>query len=154
MSNPVNLNLDNVSIEGCNYAIYKGTDYNCLTFQHPQDLSTWTACGEIRNNYLHLGGELLAPFRFPPLVYGQVTQNNETVVNRTIISPILNASDTITLPVTRELKPGDRPFVGRNVFVYDIKLESPTGVVIPLVYGFVQVLPDVSGCLSPYLQTP
>jgi hypothetical protein len=135
-------NLDNFS--GGNFAIEQGATFNWLTIAHPSNLSAWIPRCQIRDNYLHLGGNLLAEFMFDhPLVYGEI-EFNGNVGHRTIVRPILTDEQTSDLPLTVRRKPFDRVVVGRNAWVYDLKLESPTGEVIIILKGYVQVVPDVT----------
>lgn len=138
-------NLDNYSIAGSAYAIERGATFDLLNLLHPSDLSAWSPCGQIRDNYLHLDGELLATFSFLPLVYGAATLPDNTVANRTLIKPYLTDEQTSLIPVTK-YRDGDRVYPGRNAWVYDIKLESPAGEILILMRGTVQVLPNVSEC--------
>lgn len=140
------LNLDNISKPNCLYAIYRGADYNVLRILHPNDVSLFTPCGEIRDNYLHAGGNLLASFTFDPLTFGLVTLPDNTQANRTVIVPSLPAAITSTLTPTRTRTMTDAIRLGINAYVYDIKLISPVGAVIKLIEGLVQVNPDVSDC--------
>jgi hypothetical protein len=135
-------NLDNLS-GGC-YAIQQGATLDWLTlFYKDQDITSWSPSGEIRNKYAYQGGVVLANFSFDPLLYGSVTEGGETFT-ATIIHPYLSATDTLSLPITLSRTSSDRVIVGRNAFVYDLKLESPNGEVIMVAKGLIEVMPDVT----------
>jgi hypothetical protein len=134
-------NLDN--LDSCS-AIEQGATLDFLTFYYKdQDITSWSPSGEIRNKYAYQNGSILATFRFEPLLYGSVTEGGETFL-ATVIRPYLTAEDTLFLPVTLPRTKSDRVIMGRNTFVYDIKLQSPSGQVIILSRGLVEVVPDVT----------
>ncbi|MGV2830617.1 hypothetical protein [Myxosarcina sp. GI1(2024)] len=143
MSCPVNFNLDNISTPGKQFAIYQGSTYDCLTLYHDQDISDYTPSGEIRTTYRSSGGVLVATFTFDALGYEEVTIN-DVAVNRTIIKPSLTDEQTYAMTPTRTRTASDRAIPGLNTYVYDISVESTSGEVITLVYGFVDVLPGVT----------
>lgn len=121
------------------YAIKQGVTYDFATFYYPEDVSTWTPRGQIRKLPY---SDLLAEFSFAPLVFSSITLPDDSIGDRTIIIPILSATQTSLLPITN---PNGKTLVqGFNTWVYDIELESPTGKVICLVSGLVKVLPEVS----------
>ena len=125
-------------------AIKQGETFNYVTFFYPDDVSSYTPRGEIRDNYADSGGNLLATFTFDPLVYANVTLPGGGMDFRTIIIPSLSAATTETIPFTQNRKTVNDPvIVGRNVYVYDIELEL-AGTVIKLAYGWVEVLPEVT----------
>lgn len=137
-----NFNLDNLS-GGC-YAIQQGATLDWLTLYYKdRDISSWSPSGEIRNKYAYQGGQILATFNFDPLLWASVTEGTETFL-ATIIRPYLTAIDTLALPPTLSRASQDRAIIGRNAFVYDIKLESSNGVVVVVSRGLVEVIPDVT----------
>lgn len=144
------LNLDDITEPACPLAIYRGSFYSIGSLFHPDDITAYSICGEIRDNYVSVAGSnLLATFNFEALVYGSVTLADNTVITATTIIPFLPASATDTLTPTRDRKAGDIIRIGRNAYVYDIIITSPTPEEkkTPLVRGIVQVLPNVSTCL-------
>lgn len=137
-------NLDNLSSPGACYAIEQGINFNWLTLYYQnQDISNYTPVGQIRTNYADLSENILATFQFEPLIYGTVNTGTETF-EATVIRPFLTHDQTQTIPATRNRTASDRVFIGRNAFVYDIKLISPTGERLLLTRGLVQVIPDVT----------
>ena len=125
-------------------AIYQGATYKSLVFLHPDDFSLWTPRGQIRTNWLHLGGQLLANFVFEPLTWGLVTIDG-TPQNRTTIVPVIPFNATTLIPATKSMASGGLR-VGRDRWVYDIELVSPTNAeVVKLSRGLVEVLPEATG---------
>lgn len=144
------LNLDDITDPTCPLSIYRGSDYRTLTLFHPEDISAYSICGEIRDNYAHVAGNnLLATFLFEPLVFGSVTFPDMTTGNATTIIPYLTSAITDLLEPTRDRTITDRIRPGVNAYFYDIKIKSPLPdeVESPLIYGLVQVRPNVSTCL-------
>lgn len=126
-------------------AIEQGASLNWLTFVVAADFRGWTPRGEIRNNYVSLGGEVKGEFDFKPLVYGEVTlEDGVTKITGTVIRPYMDATATSQLDWAQtrmklRSSPYEKPIPGRNVWVYDIELLSPTGEIVRVVQGFVEV---------------
>lgn len=130
--------------DGC-FGIRQGETLNYLTFYYPADVSTYTPRGEIRDNYADNSGTLLASFTFDPLVYANVTLPGGGSGFRTVIIPKLSATVTESIPFTQNrTSASDAVIIGRNVYVYDIELESTGGDVIRLAYGWVEIIPEVT----------
>lgn len=132
-----------------NYSIEQGATWNWLTLVATGDYTGWTPKGQIRDKYLTEGGIIKASFSFSPLTYGEITLANNTKIFGTLIKPFMSAATTRTLNwVESKMKlrefAYDKVIPGRNVWLYDIELESPSGEVIRLVQGFVEVSPEVT----------
>ena len=121
------------------YVIRQGATYDIVTFYYPEDISLWTPRGQIRKTPY---SDILVEFTFLPLVFTSVTLPDGTIGDRTVIIPVLSATQTSLLPVTNPY--GQSLVQGFNAWVYDIELESPTGKVIKLSSGFCKVLPEVT----------
>jgi hypothetical protein len=142
----IDLNLTNINPNNP-LAIYQGATYKSLVFFHPQDLSLWTPRGQIRTNWLRLDGELLADFLFLPLTFGTVVLSG-LPHDRTTIVPILSHQITQLIPATRPVLNNEAPKVGKNAWVYDLELVSPSGSeVLKLARGLVEVLPEATGVI-------
>ena len=138
----IDLNLTNENPSNP-LAIYQGATYKSLVFLHPDDFSLWTPRGQIRSNWLHLGGQLLADFVFAPMTWGLVTVEG-IPVNRTTIIPVVPFGVTALIPVTKPINGIAK--AGKNRWVYDIELVSPTNSeVVKLSRGLVEVLPEATG---------
>lgn len=121
------------------YSIRQGATYDIATFYYPEDISDWTPRGQIRK-LPH--SPVLAEFSFLPLTFTTVTLPDQTTGDRTVIVPILSASQTTLLPTTSLF--GSLTVEGFNVWCYDIELESPIGKVIKLSSGQVKVISEVT----------
>ena len=142
--------FDDFSIPGVCNAIYQcqslGESQSTLDFYYQNvDLTTWTPSGEIRTDYLeNTNSTVLATFSFDPLTFGSVTVGSDTF-NATTVRPKLTSAQTLAIPSPPiELTSTATPSVGINVWVYDIKLTSPTGEVLILARGHVQVVRNVT----------
>jgi hypothetical protein len=123
--------------------ILQGANFQVI-FNYFGDVSNYIPKGQIRTDYAFNDGELLAEFGFEPLTYQLITTNN-TEEMATIIVAKLSEADTLAIPIpTLRNSIQDKLFIGTNVYVYDIELRSPSGEVIRLVQGFVEVLPEVT----------
>ena len=135
----------------------QGKTFNWLTFLYPSDVSTWTARGQIRKDFADIDTTIDATFVFPALAYGAHTVNGVTS-NYTAIQPTLSATITQALPASkRGVVTVDGAFVsiagtdgkdkaakiGTDIWVYEVEIESITGVVIPIAQGLCQVLQEV-----------
>jgi len=145
------------SAESC-YAIVQGSTFNWLTFLYPSDVTAWTPRGQIRQNYADLDATVDATFSFPALTYGTYTINGVTS-NYTAIKPQLTATETQNLTAS---KPGivtvdgayvtiigvdgneKKATIGKDIWVYDVDIQSPGGDVIKVGRGLVQVLQEVT----------
>lgn len=129
---------------GTNFAVCQGSTFCTPQIYIKFDYSLWTPRGQIRRNYADVDPVVLANFTFDPIVYASVDINGD-IDDRSLIVAKLDDSITETLPVTPLRRTiSDAVRVGTNVWVYDIELESPTGVVNNLVSGYVEVLPEVT----------
>ena len=118
------------------YSIDQGADYSKVAFNYPGNISSWTPKGSIRYTWLDQDSfsQPLAIFSFLPLIYDSIT-------DKTLISPTLAASQTL-IPHTRNRQNALTPVnLGVSVYVYDIDITSPSGVVMRLVSGYVEVNP-------------
>ncbi|MGL6342710.1 MAG: hypothetical protein ACRC80_26670 [Waterburya sp.] len=135
--------LDNVSQEGC-FAIEQGATLDWLTIFVPdEDLTSWLPEGDIRRDYSYKNGEILASFSFAPLTYSEVISEGNTFF-ATVIRPTLSAETTLLLPIPRKRTKNDQVIVGRNAWVYDIKLKANDGRTVIIARGLVDVVPDSS----------
>ena len=131
---------DNLSNGYGDLSIEQGADYSKVAFNYPGNISTWTAKGSIRRRWLDYeqGISPLATFSFPVIAYNSATE-------KTLITPFLSASQTASIPHTcNRLNKSIHVDIGKNVYVYDIDLISPTGNIIRLTSGYVEVLPAVT----------
>lgn len=116
------------------WAIKQGSTYT-RTIRFPGNYSGYTAKGEIRDNYLHAAGVVLATFGFGTLVYNATD-------DKTDIPLILTYTQTALLPVTKYQGTGS-PSVN-NALVYDIELTDTVEVVPVVDASFVQVKPQAT----------
>lgn len=118
-----------------NIWINQGASFDALTVVLAGDYTAWSPKGEIRNNYLTLGGALKASFTFDPLVLGQATMPDGTIVSGTILKPLLSAAQTAALPLPLQ----------SETWVYDIELKKPNDQrVIRVMQGRVEISPEVT----------
>lgn len=131
------------------YAIEQGASFNWLTLVADDDYTDWVPRGQIRTNYASSGGIIKASFNFLPLVIGETTlPNSDEIITGTIIKPYLTALQTASLDWI-ETRMQNRngcssPVPGKNVWVYDIELESPQNTIIRIVEGFIEVSLEVT----------
>lgn len=126
------------------FAICQGSTFCTPQIYIKKDYTTWTPRGQIRQNYADLEPVILANFIFDPIIFASVDINGD-IDDRSLIIAKLPATVTELLPITplrRSIE--DRVRVGVNVWVYDIELEDPSGVVDNLVSGYVEVLAEVT----------
>lgn len=136
-----NFDLSNTS-SNC-FAILQCQTMNEVTFYlRDKDVSTYIPTGEIRDDYLENGGNLLATFSFEPIVFGSVTINGETF-DASTIKPLLSSSQTQLIPATFPRNASCPLIATVNAYVYDIKLTGIDETIIP-VRGLVEVLPIVT----------
>lgn len=128
-----------INLIGDELAITQGKTYQLIIWWEG-DVSTWTPRAIIRDNYLTKGGEEKASFNFLPLSYPVLDESN---VSYTLISLNLTASQTSLLEPTKYQGNEDDLKVGKTL-LWDLELESPTGIVEGTNWGFVQVLPEVT----------
>lgn len=136
--------LTNVDNPPHRYAIEQGATFSWLTLVLDGDYTTWTPRGQIRNNYASNGGTAKAVFSFPALVMGTATLPGGGNATGTIIKPTLTDEQTQLLDwaeskMQARSKSSEPALPGKNVWVYDIELESPSGEVMRLVQGFVEI---------------
>ena len=129
------------------YAIQQGSTFDSVTFLHPDNLTTWNARGQIRDNYADLGGVIKATFTFPTLVYEPVTIGTVTK-SYTKIKPTLSAAVTqaLVFDLKKRIDSTVTAVPGKNVWVYDVEVYSSD--VVPVVYrigeGFVEISKEVT----------
>jgi hypothetical protein len=116
-----------------NLVIEQGADFNNLTFVLVGDYTAWLPRGQIRDDYASLGGTLKASFLFSPLILGEATLDDGTLVSGTLIRPSLTEIETRSLVQSKGLR-----------WVYDIELQSPDGEVIRVTQGRVDISPEVT----------
>jgi len=119
------------------YSIDQGADYSKVAFNYPSNVSNWTPKGSIRHTWLDLDPYTppLAIFSFNTLIYDSTT-------GKTLIIPTLTAAKTILIPHTKNRPTMNAPVnLGVNVYVYDIDLVSPSGAIVRVVSGYVEVNP-------------
>jgi hypothetical protein len=126
------------------YAIEQGTTLNWLTLVLDGDYTTWQPRGQIRDRYASEGGKIKSTFAFAPLTIGEVTLPNGQKINGTIIRPQLTDEQTTTLDwaeskMVKRASLKDVAIPGRNVWVYDVELESPSGEVMRVAEGWIEV---------------
>ncbi len=131
------------------YAIEQGATFNWLTLVLEGDFTTWTPRGQIRDRYVDDGGVIKAAFTFPPLALGQATLPNGGSATGTLIRPQLanvqsSALDWLISKMSKRSNSKEQAIPGRNVWVYDIELQSPTGEVVRVVEGYIEVVPEVT----------
>ena len=121
-------------------AVVKGETYRKLiennSISFTGDLTTATLRGQIRNNYVDAGGQLLGTFSFEESVYDEET-------NKTFIKPYLTEFATLNLTTTSKYRQGAEPSVKTNL-VYDIELFF-NDEIIKHAPGFIQVIGEVTG---------
>jgi hypothetical protein len=124
--------------------ILQGATFS-IVFHYFADVSEYIPRGQIRTDYGGNNGSLLAQFGFDPLVYALVTKADNTQAMATVIVAKLSASVTTDLPIPILRKTvADKNVISSNTYVYDIELESPSGTVIRLIQGYVEILPEVT----------
>ncbi len=136
--------LTNVDNPPHRYAIEQGATFSWLTLVLDGDYLSWTPRGQIRNNYASNGGTVKTVFGFPPLTMGAATLPGGGTATGTIIKPTLTNQQTQLLDwaeskMQARTKSSEPALPGKNVWVYDIELESPGGEVMRLVQGFIEV---------------
>jgi hypothetical protein len=131
--------------DGTSYAIQQGATFDRVAFYFDEDLTGWTARGQVRDNYADLGGVIQASFSFAALVYAVDTVNGVTK-SYTKVKPILSATQTQALLFSLKLRADSsvKPVPGKNVWVYDIELVSPEGIVRRDIEGWVEVTKEVT----------
>lgn len=136
MSNEIhlikNFILDNDTV---NLAVEQGKTYNKLNLKYPDDLTEGTFYGQIRKAYYEDNGELLGTFSFETAIY-------DSLENKTLIKPYLPAEITQEIPYTKYQGSGE-PNI-KSCWVYDIEYHDLNSIVIPIIRGFVQVIPEVT----------
>lgn len=125
------------------YAIEQGATYDRLSLFLPDNVANWTPYGQIRRDFAYRDEVAIALFGFQPLQYREVELQGE-LVNRTIITPYLTDEQTLLLPVPKTRREGEEYKPGKNCWVYDFKIESNSGEVVKLQWGYVDVIPDVT----------
>ena len=134
--------FDNPNNVSC--PILQGATFSVI-FNYFGDVSNHTPRGQIKTDYAINNGDLLANFTFSPLLYQLITKSDGTQEWATVITAKLTDEVTQAMPIpTLRSLPSDKITVGTNVYVYDVELESPTGEVIRLAQGYVEVLPEVT----------
>jgi hypothetical protein len=130
-------------------AVDQGADWQRLTIFYPLvDLSAWQIKGEIRDNYLSMGGFLVGAFDFLPLEYKSVEVCGKLQMV-TVIIPKLTYIATKAMGelwVSRGMvgrSPGEMPKLGKNNWVYDIELKQGQSVK-KLIYGFLEMNLEVT----------
>jgi hypothetical protein len=141
--------LTNIDNAPNRYAIEQGTTFNWLTLVLDGDFTTWTPRGQIRDRYADDGGVIKAAFSFPILVMGSATLPAGGTATGTIIRPQLTANqsamlDWLAAKMTKRANNKEQAIPGRNVWVYDIELQSVSGEVIRVVEGYVEIVPEVT----------
>lgn len=120
-------------------AIIQGKTYT-LPIWWANDISTWTPRAKIRDTFLYKGGIELASFSFLPLSYPQLDEQNNAY---TVITLQLTATQTSLLVPTKYQGNEDDLQLSKT-YVWDLELESTSGVVSGTTWGFVQVIPEVT----------
>jgi hypothetical protein len=131
------------------YAIEQGATFNWLTLVLDGDFTTWAPRGQIRDRYASSGGKVKSTFTFAPLVTGEVTLPNGQKINGTIIRPQLTDEQTTTLDwaeskMVKRSNQKEQAIPGRNVWIYDVEMESPSGEVMRIVEGWVELSLEVT----------
>jgi len=121
------------------YSIRQGATFSFAIKYKELDISDWEFRGQIRRKYADNDENVLADFDFSVPVFD--IENNWTFVVAN-----LSATTTETLPIhpKRRATKRDAVIVGINVWVYDIEAESPTGEVVRITEGFVEVNQEVT----------
>lgn len=136
------LHLTNTDHNSVDYSIRQGATFGGVRLlMMDGDYTSWTARGQIRNTYVNLGGIVQAAFTFAPLVMGSMTIDGVERLG-TLVQPQLSATQTAGLDwsgmtLRRSVKEPAVP--GTNVWVYDIYVESPEGVIERIAEGYVEV---------------
>lgn len=141
MSNEVHL-ISNFSIDDTlvNLSVEQGKTYNKLILKYPDDLTIGTFQGQIRNSYYQDEGTLLGSFEFETAIYEEIEIDGK-IVGKTTIKPYLTAETTQNIPYTKYQGIGSTSI--KNCWVYDIEYHL-NEIVITIVRGFVQVIPEVT----------
>ncbi|MBW4666451.1 MAG: hypothetical protein KME60_03145 [Cyanomargarita calcarea GSE-NOS-MK-12-04C] len=131
------------------YAIEQGATFNWLTLVLDGDFTTWQPRGQIRDRYVENGGTIKASFTFPTLVQGSAALPNGGTATGTILRPQLSDEQTTSLDwlatkMAKRSNNKEQAIIGRNVWVYDIEIESPAGEVMRVVEGYVEVSPEAT----------
>lgn len=131
--------------DGVSYAIQQGATFDRIAFYVEEDLTGWIARGQIRDNYADLGGVIQATFNFAPLIYAPRLVNGVTK-SYVEIKPILTAVQTEAFRFGLKLRADDSVIAvpGKNIWVYDIELVSPAGIVRRDIGGWVEVTREVT----------
>lgn len=139
MSNEVHL-IEDFLIEDVyvNLAIEQGKTYNKLSLNYPDDLTQGTFYGQIRTLYFQDSGNLLGTFEFETPIFNEIE-------NKTLIKPYLTAETTQDIPYTK-YQGGGTPNI-KTCWVYDIEYHN-NEIVVPIIRGFVQVIPEVTRQLN------
>lgn len=139
---PVTLHLTDTDNTPKRYAIQQGATFSSLQIVLVNvDYTAWTPRGQIRDNYISRGGTVQAQFSFFPLQLGSLTIDGDEKVG-TILRPFLSAYQTSLLDwseITPRQSTTERAVVGKNVWVYDLQVVSPDGIVERIVEGYVEV---------------
>jgi hypothetical protein len=129
--------------DGVSSPIRQGATFS-IVFNYLGDVASYSPRGQIRSDYASNDGTLLATFSFDPLVYQLITKPNGSQCMATVITAKLSAIATADMPIPNLRKTAnDKNVIGTNTYVYDIELEDD-GVVLRIVEGLVEVLPEVT----------
>lgn len=90
---------------------------------------TWTPTGQISSNYADKIPTVYATFTFPSLQYGTFTAFDGTSQTGIAVLPRLTIAQSQAIPVPKQTWTGiDNALVGKNCWLYEIRLVSPDGV--------------------------
>jgi hypothetical protein len=141
--------LTNIDNYPNRYAIEQGITFDWLTIVIEGDFTRWTPRGQIRDRYAEEGGIVKATFSFAPLILGSAALSTGGNATGTIVKPFLSQAQTKVLnwlAAKMKVRTSEREqaIPGRNIWVYDLELESPEGNVLRILEGWVEVSPEVT----------
>lgn len=155
---------------GTDYGIEQASVFRYLTFLFEGDLrksenaaEQFTYVGEIRDNYIHNDGKIVASFEFAEARYAQFELSDGRIFLGSNVEPILGSKATYDLAQKwyergmkkrKKIKCCDTESIlfedfkpGINCWVYEIRVESIFDFtkINRLIEGFVEVRPTTNG---------
>lgn len=131
------------------YAIEQGATFDWLTLVLAGNFTNYIPRGQIRDRYVDQGGIIKASFSFLPLVMGNAPLPGGETISGTLLQPRLLQAETTVLDwfatkMNKRASSKEPAIVGKNVWVYDIELQSPSNEIIRVVEGYIEVVPEVT----------